>query len=102
MTATITNVGAMRRLIVGLWTRQYQASSTEGTRLDVADLKGYTAAAHIALEALGADVPPAPFGLQVIVYDAVLDAGPRPPGSATTALPIWRERLTDAIVEKIT
>jgi len=94
---TITNVAAMRRLVVGMWTRHVAAMG----KVDKTAADSYTEAAHIGLSAIGVPVSAAPFGLTLIVIEAIHAAGPKPSAANVTALPIWREKLTDSIVAKL-
>lgn len=104
MTNTITNPAAVRRLIVGMSTRaeavretsQWGRSSVR-TKSAAAHLDTYVEAAHIALVALGCNVPPAPFGLRLLVQEKCNAAGARPPLTSPTAVRTWRAAITDSI-----
>ena len=65
------------------------------------EAKRYVEAAHIGLSALGCVVPPAPFGLYLIIQEAVVEAGPKPSATSHLALGTWREQLTDSIMAQI-
>lgn len=100
---TIHNPAEARRLVVGLWTRAdaSQITGPIGRLTAEAAFNHYAEAAHVALGALGANVPPAPFGLQVIVTEELNKIGPRPPKTSPGQLAAWREALTDAICKRI-
>lgn len=98
MTSTIHNPAGIRRLVVGLWTISLAYRDADVTTEAV---RAYFQAAHLGLQALGADVPSAPFGLQLIVSEELDLAGPKPSATSPTALAIWREHLTDDIMRAI-
>jgi hypothetical protein len=100
MTARITNPADVHRLVVGCWTKFLRAEKfDDGT---IGQAEAYLEAAHIGLSALGCNVPPAPFGLYLLVQAALRDAGPVPSATSPVALAAWRERVTDSIMKEIT
>jgi hypothetical protein len=98
---TVHNPAGVRRLVVGCWTTIHKARSLD-SGVTLAEAKAYIDAAHIGLSALGCDIAPAPFGLYLLVQEAIESAGAKPAATSSYALAAWREQLTDAIVAQIT
>ena len=98
---------AATHLVVGMTNRYLltidpamQARQTRAAS-DAAFL-AYTAAAQVALPAMGCtNVPAAPFGLQMIVQVTVDAHGARPPATAPASLAAWRDALTASILAQI-